>query len=125
MKNKNRELTELEKDFIKEKESEGYKIIVQDNKIILKCEYDEDNVIGIAKCNPEDKFDIKIGVEVAKRKRQIQRLHQYNEYHRKEIKKLEKEYKYKINEENRMIKNHKKIVNQFKREIYQLTKGDK
>lgn len=119
---KTRELTTLEKEFIKQKKAYGYKIIIQDNNVILK---DDDGEVAVAKCDPNDTFDIKIGFEVAMLKREINKIHEANDIYRAESKKLEKDHKNNIEKNNKRIKRNKKSVNKIKRKIYEMTKGDK
>lgn len=123
MKKSKRELTTLEKEFIKQKESEGYKIIVQDNKLIVKHPYGKN--ISIANCHPNDQFDIEIGFQVAMHKRQIDKLYFYNDIHRKKINELEKEHRCIIEGINNEIRKKKKQANKIKHEIHELTKDKK
>ncbi len=121
-KNNQRELTTLEQEFIKnKKELYGEKVIVNENTVIVKSIYPSE--VGIAKCNPNDQFDIKIGYEVAKLDLKNKEYYESLKYIDSKKLELEKKFKKEIDKLNQRRNKYKKEISRNKHKMNTMSKS--
>lgn len=109
----NKNLTQLELDFITSKKAEGKTVIVNGNVVIVKYNGEK----GVAYCNPEDTFDITVGYKVACLKIKLQNLQKYQDHKRSQKNDFERKYKKELDSMEIKLQQRNKELSQLKHKI--------